>query len=195
MKKLEIVNIYKHNIVYKNVKKVNIKNLVLTMSICLSIMFSFCYMYFVNSDIMNSVKVFNPISELYRDVETASFVSAGSINFIAPIKTERYIINENSIDFIVDESIIISAPESGIICKIGNENNGIKYIKIQHSQNIFSIIKNVDVVGININENVKQGKILATAKQGDTVNFSIEIDGKKVNNLYFNKSFIKWETK
>ena len=59
---------------------------------------------------------------------------------------------------------------------------------------IFSTIKNVKIIGVKVGESVKQGKILATCNKGDVVNFEIEIDNKKVNNLYFNKSFIKWKT-
>lgn len=196
MKKVEIINMYKHNIVYKNIKKVNAKNLAMTMGLCFIIVFSFCYICGVNVFINNSVSVFNPISELYRDVETASFVSAGSINFIAPVNTKLYKINGDSIDFTVDESIVVCAPETGVVSEIERGGNGqSKYIRIQHSDNIFSTIKNVKIIGVEKGEAVKQGKIIGSSNKDDIINFEIIIDGNKASNLYFNKSFIKWKAR
>jgi len=194
MKKVEVVNIYKHNIVYRNIKKINSKNLVASIAICLTIILSFCYMYNINNKVQDSIKVFNPISELYRNVETASFVNnIGSINFIAPIKTENYKINSHSIEFVVEDSCVVCSPERGVVCEIGNYNNASKYIKLQHSNNLFSIIKNINVVGVKEGYNVKQGEVIATVKEKEIIIFEIEVDKKVVGNLYFNKRFIKWK--
>lgn len=193
MKKLEIVNLYKHNIVYKNIKNLHKKQMIISLIVCIISVFSFCYLSVVNNDIKKSVGVFNPISELYRDVETASFVSAGTINFIVPIKTEKYNINLNSIDFEVGASIVVCAPADGIVAEICDNKDGKKCIKIKHGEKLNSVINNVEIVGVKVNDFVKQGKTLATAKVGTVVNFSIIQDDKIVSGLYLNKSFIKWE--
>jgi len=193
MKKIEIVNLYKHNVVYKNIKNLHKKQTLAALVMCVISAFGFCYFNLVNSDIKNSISVFNPISELYRDVETASFVSVGNVNFIVPIKTEKYVVNSNSIDFEVSTSIMVYAPADGVIVEIGDNDNLGRYIKIKHGDTLFSIINNVDIVGVKNNETVKQGKMLATAKVGSIINFSIFKDDKQVSGLYLNKSFVKWE--
>ena len=193
MKKIEIINLYKHNVVYRNIKNFHKKQLLISAILCIVSVFGFSYLSFVNSDVKNAVGVFNPISELYRDVETASFVSVGSGNFIVPIKTEKYTINSNSVDFEVGASIMVYASADGIVEEIGGNASGGKYIKIKHADKLYSIINNVDIVGVKVKDVVKQGKTLATAKVGDVVNFSIIQDGKNVVGLYINKSFIKWE--
>jgi len=195
MKKVEILNLYKHNIVYKNIKNINIKRFVVSFVLCVVAIFSFCYLNNVNSIVQESTNVFNPISELYRDIEVASFVSAGSVNFVVPVKTENYIINNDNIEFEITSSIMIYAPANGIIDEIGNYGQNGKYIKIKHGDKLFSIINNVDVVGVKQGDAVKQGKTLATARIGERVSLSIENEGEIVSGLYLNKSFIKWETK
>ena len=96
MKKMEIISLYKHNIVHKNTKNKQLKLFVYSLIVCLVCVFSYSYLYAINNDVKNSVAVFNPISELYRDVEVASFVSSGNVNFIVPIKTESYKIKSDA---------------------------------------------------------------------------------------------------
>ena len=190
MKRLNIVNLYKHNIVYKNIKHRQINLLIMSLIICMVSIFSFVYMYNVNDVVHDSAKVFNPISELYRDVEVASFVN-GNFSFIVPIKTDQYVIGDNSIEFKVGSSIMVYAPANGVIESIDRSNR--KTIKIKHSENVFSVISNVEIVGVKIGEIVKQGKEIATAKVGETLTFSIEKDGRYINGLYLNKSYVKWK--
>lgn len=193
MKKLQIVSMYKHNIVYKNVKKKQLKLFVYSLIICCVSVFMFTYLYQVNDVIKNSTSVFNPISELYRDVEVASFVNQGNVNFIVPIKTDNYQINLNNISFKVTSSIMIYSPANGIVESINNVNE--KTIVIKHSDSLFSIIKNINIVGVKVGDVVSQGKEIATAKPGDDIIFMIESDGEYVEGLYLNKSFVKWQTK
>lgn len=191
MRKLEIVNLYKHNIVHKNVKNRQPKLFLYSLLMCIVSIMTFVYLSSVNSGIKESTSVFNPISELYRDVEVASFVSANS-NFIVPVKTDKYTINLNSIDFTITSSIMIFSPANGVVDSIYGED--VKVIKIKHSDALYSIIKNVNIVGVKVGDKIKQGKEIATAKVGDIVTLMIENDGTLVEGLHLNKSFIKWET-
>ena len=162
----------------------------MSLIICMVSIFSFVYMYNVNDVVHDSAKVFNPISELYRDVEVASFVN-GNFSFIVPIKTDQYVIGDNSIEFKVGSSIMVYSPANGMIESIDGSNR--KTIKIKHSENVFSVISNVEIVGVKVGEIVKQGKEIATAKVGETLTFSIEKDGRYINGLYLNKSYVKWK--
>ena len=119
MKKANIVNIYKHNIVYKNVKNIQPKRFVISLIVLIISAFGFVYMNNVNETVKSSTNVFNPISELYRDVEVASFVSGGSVNFIVPIKTEKYNVYNDCIQFEVTSSIMVYATASGVVQEVG----------------------------------------------------------------------------
>lgn len=191
MRKLEIVNLYKHNIVHKNVKNCQPKLFLYSLLMCIVSIMTFVYLSSVNNGIKESTSVFNPISELYRDVEVASFVSANS-NFIVPVKSDKYTINLNSIDFTITSSIMIFSPANGVVDSIYGED--VKVIKIKHSDTLYSIVKNVNIVGVKVGDKIKQGKEVATAKVGDIVTLMIENNGTLVEGLHLNKSFIKWET-
>lgn len=191
MKKLEIVNLYKHNIVHKNIKNRQPKLFFYSLLMCIVSIMTFVYLSSVNSGIKESASVFNPISELYRDMEVASFVSSNS-NFIVPVKTDKYTINLNSIDFAITSSIMIFSPANGVVDSIYGKS--VKVIKIKHSDTLYSIVKNVNIVGVKVGDKIKQGKEIATAKVGDVVTLMIENNGTLVEGLHLNKSFIKWET-
>ena len=191
MKKANIVSLYKHNIVHKNTKNLQLKQLIISFVICIISVFSFVYLGIVNKEISTSIKTFNPISELYRDVETASFVSAENLSFIVPIKTEKSIVNSDNIQFEVTSSIMVYATCDGVVCDIGIDN--YKYIKIKHTNELISVITNIDVVGVKVGDVVKQGKEIATVKPNKVCNFYIENNGERVNGLYLNKSFVKWK--
>lgn len=191
MKKLNVVCLYKHNIVHKNVKNYHKKTFIMSMIICMVAVFSFVYLGVVNDTVKLSTNAFNPISELYRDVEVASFVSGGSVSFIVPVKTDKYTVNQDNIVFEVTSSIMVYAPCDGVIEEINIDKN--KYIKIKHSNELYSMIYNVDVVGVKAGDVVKQGKEIATAKPNNSVVFCIINNDKRVENLYLNKSFVKWK--
>ena len=85
---------------------------------------------------------------------------------------------------------MVYSPANGVIESI--DIVGDRVIKIKHSDTLYSIIKNINIVGVKVGDIVTQGKEIATAKLGDDVIFSIESDGKLVEGFYLNKSFIKW---
>jgi hypothetical protein len=191
MKKINIVSLYKHNIVHKNTTKIQAKNFIISLVVCIITVFSFIYLGIVNEDVKISTNAFNPISELYRDVEVASFVSGDNVSFIVPIKTEKYVINLDNIEFTSTSSIMIFASCDGVVEDIGNDK--YRYIKIKHTNELFSVISNVDIVGVKIGNIVKQGQEIATVKPNSKVYFRIENNGELIKGLYLNKSFIKWK--
>lgn len=192
MKKSNIVNLYRHNIVHKNIKLRQPKLCFYSFLICVVFAFLFVYMCNVNMSIDTSVKAFNPISELYREVDVALFVDSANVNFIVPIKTDSYILNNDNIEFKVSSSIMVYAPANGVIESISNGYD--KVIKIKHSDKLFSIIKNVDIVGVKVGDCVKQGMEIATAKPERNIILTIVNDGKNVEGLYLSKSYIKWKS-
>ena len=114
MKGLTIINLYKHNIVHKNVKKFNQKKLLYSCMTFFIIAGTLLYLNQHNISIKKAVASINPISELYREVDYLSFVDATNNNFIVPIKTDEFIQNDNNIKFKVVSSIMIFAPASGV---------------------------------------------------------------------------------
>lgn len=191
MRGLPIINLYKHNIVHKNIKKINQKNFILSLIMFVVITGSLLYLTRVNSYVNDLVTNANPISELYREVDYLSFVDVSSTNIIAPIKTDETTQNSNNIEFKVVASIMIYAPANGVVVGINNGHN--KSIKIRHASDLYSIIENVDIIGVKVGDVVKQGKEIATAEIGSKIKLMIEYKNKIVEGIYLNKNFVKWK--
>lgn len=187
MKKLNIVSFYKHNIVYKNIKHKNIKTFLYSLVSMIIVGTSF-FAVLSAGDFKNVAQTVNPINELYHDVQVATFVSSDVVNFILPVKSSEIENKNDELVISVGDSIMVIAPAGGKIVEAGN-----KVIKIRHTDSVYSLVSGVNVCGVKVGENVKQGKEIATALQGDKVTISIWENNKKVSGLYVYKSFIKWD--
>ncbi len=187
MKKISITAVYKHNIVYKNIKHKNVKTFALAMCVFV--------VMFTLSLLLNPIKIVKsasgPINELYHDVQSATFVSGENITFILPLKTDK-IENKNScLCLTVTDSIMVISPANGEIVEISKDLN--KTIKIKCTNLITISISGVNVCGVTVGQFVKQGKEIATVKQGDIVQVKVFENNKIKDGLYVYKSFIKWD--
>lgn len=141
--------------------------------------------------------IYNPVSSLYNDnsdvVFTNGLLSSENLNFYVPIVGNYELLNDGTIVFTVANSIMVKSPEAGVIKDVGITNNGIKYVKIKHSESIWSLIENVDIVGVKENEIVSRGKDIATAKVGDCVYFQLFENDIKISNIKIESTKIVWE--
>jgi len=141
-------------------------------------------------------QIYNPVSSLYNDNSDVVFTS-GSLNdlsFAVPLMGANYeISSDGTIEFEVIKSIMVKSCEAGVVEDIGVTNNGIKYIKIKHTEEIWSLIENVDIVGVQENDIVKRGQDVATAKEKSKVYFQLYKDNVKITNIKINSAKIIWE--
>ena len=79
-----------------------------------------------------------------------------------------------------------------IVKDVGITNNGIKYIKIKHSESITTLIENVDIVGVEINEFVKRGQDIATAKEGKRVYLQMFNEDIQITNEFLELMHNRW---
>ena len=141
-------------------------------------------------------RIYNPVSSLYNDnsdvVFTNGTLSSENLIFYVPLIANYEIINGDTVVFTVTNSIMVKAPEAGVIKDIGVTNNGIKYIKIKHSETVWSLIENVDIVGVKENEIVSRGKDIATAKENSKVYFQIYENDGRIKNINVQSTKIVW---
>lgn len=196
MKTLELSNICKHEITNnfkKNIKKA--KSKALLMYLCVILLFV------VNTGIntLNIVKNYNiinnPVNSLYNDNSDAVFTNNDKLlNFVIPIKGAiSNIEDDGSISFVVNNSIMVCATESGVVEDVGSTNDYVKYVKIKHTDGIYSILENLDLVGVCVGEIVKSGQDIATAKVGTRVVFKLFDNGTQITNLKLIQSKIVWQ--
>lgn len=196
-KRVAILNIKKNEITVKIKKKSRVH-----FGMCLIIIMAFVLSFsFGSSEIKNigfsMSQIYNPVSSLYNDnsdvIFTNGTITGEMLGFYVPIIANYEIDQSGTITFEISNSIMVKASEAGVIEDIGVTNNGIKYIKIKHSNNIYTLTENIDIIGVQRGEIVKRGQDIATASQGAKVYFQIYKDNKKIPNIKIESTKIVWE--
>ena len=201
--KIKVCSLTKKSIQHLYVKKINKHNFVTFGIMLLMVMLSVLGIKYI--DVFNGydqlcTEIYNPIDALFNDNGGIVFTSKmlnnfnkNNLKFVTPIKCSDISIVDDTINYVIDNSIMIIAPEDGIIKSIGYLPNGEKYIEIAHSKNIVSRLENIYITGVVTGQVVAKGKDIATARMDSVVRFSIYEDGIKISNLKLNKNVITWE--
>ena len=201
--KIKVCSLTKKSIQHLYVKKINKHNFVTFGIMLLMVMLSVLGIKYI--DVFNGydqlcTEIYNPIDALFNDNGGIVFTSKmlnnfnkNNLKFVTPIKCSDISIVDDTINYLIDNSIMIIAPEDGIIKSIGYLPNGEKYIEIAHSKNIVSRLENIYITGVVTGQVVAKGKDIATARMDSVVRFSIYEDGIKISNLKLNKNVITWE--
>lgn len=187
MSSLKVINLIQNNYIYHYKlhtykKKKSIVPTILIFVLSISILYSvkiFSYSY--SEDIISTISyIQNPIDPLYSDMGDIVFTSMGekvvlktSLEFKIPVIYNTYLVNDNNIEFEVASPIIYSM-EKGVVSDIYVIGNNIKCVKIKHNKNTYSVIENVDILGVNIGAFVDKGQKIGTAKIGDKIRVYIE---------------------
>lgn len=198
--RVEILSIKKNIIVYKKREK-RIFNIVFPLCI-LSLIVIMVGSYFrrtvINEVVSNMCYIYNPVNTLYSDNGSIVFASVGivskeSLDFVVPIvTTEAEVENNGNINFMVANSIMVKSIENGVVEEVGVTNDGIKYVVIAHNPDVYSVVENLDILGVEKGDIVKRGQDISTAKVGEYVTVKIFDGGAQVNNLKINQSKIVW---
>lgn len=201
--KIKVCSLTKKSIQHLYVKKINKHNFVTFGIMLLMVMLSVLGIKYI--DVFNGydqlcTEIYNPIDALFNDnggivftSKMLSNINKNNLKFVTPIKCSEISIVDDTINYVIDNSIMIIAPEDGIIKSIGYLPNGEKYIEIAHSKNIVSRLENIYITGVVTGQVVAKGKDIATARMDSVVRFSIYEDGVKISNLKLNKNVIIWE--
>ncbi len=198
MRKVQVLNITKNEIIIR--KPTKLKNHLLIMSLVIIV----SIMAIVSRESMSTIAtsmthVYNPVNSLYNDTSSIVFTSGLAIekellDFIIPIKsTNTNIDSTGVITFKVGNSIMVKSSESGIVESVGITNDGVKFIKIRHSLDISSLLEGVDIVGVGENEVIKKGQDIATAVEGSSVRFTILENNTPISNIKIHQSKIIWK--
>ena len=189
-----ILSLSKNEIIINPKHKKTKNSFLLYSSLCVVALISI--VCFTNSMVLNDfIAVYNPVNSLYNDNSDVVFTGGGltKLEFTLPILGAGITNNSGVIEFFVGKSIMVRATESGIVSDCGTTLNGVKYIKIKHSDSVYSVLENLDIIGVAQFDTVKRGQDIATAKVGETVILKIFENDIPVQNLKINQSKISWE--
>ena len=198
--RVQILSVKRNQII----RKVKRKHLRMVTRLCLVAVISFVTFFSVGgvgvSQLCNSMcYIYNPVNSLYSDNSNIIFTNVNAINkeildFVVPITgAESHITARGDIEFTITNSIMVKTIEGGVVEEVGTTIDGVKYIKILHSLDVYSLIENVDILGVSKGEIVKKGQDIATAKVGHVVVLKLFDGNTQINNLVIKHSKILWE--
>lgn len=200
---LEVINLKERKIIYKNAKKIRIRNF--TIMICFLIFPLSLIMGFSIADyasFKDTIAVFtNPIYPPYSETGNIVFTNGQSyyiedkddLEFISPVKSYETEIVDNKITFTVYSNGIINAAEQGIVTDCGTDKNGVKFIKITHPNSITTTYLNLTNIGVKVGDAVLKGKEIGTIKENEKLLLIINQDNDIVKNITINNNVILWE--
>ncbi len=203
---LEIINLYKHNIVYKTMhKKLSVKNFTFVF-VFLLVTAVFYSINFINAEFYETLQttmsnVYNPVNPLYNEHGGIFFTSSKAlqyngereVSFSLPVLSIKIEYASDYIEFTVGESVIIAAVDEGVVESVTTNEDGTKTVVIKHSKSISSKYVGLDIVGIVPGDIVKAGQELATGRVGSVVRFYVLKNGKPVTNLTISENKITWQ--
>lgn len=191
---LKVVSIIQNKYLYKVYKiKKHKLNLVLSVGVFVLCICSIFGLKTINnnytSDIVSAVTyITNPINPLYSDMGDIVFTSSGGVvllnnksnNFNVPVTYSSYKV-ENGVAEFTPASPLLCSIEQGVVEDIYIIGNNIKCIKIKHSRSVYSVIENVDILGVHIGALVSKGQKLGTVNLNSSIKLCIYVNGEAKN--------------
>lgn len=148
-------------------------------------------------DVVNNIKyIISPITSLYSDKNdlqftwSDSFVVEDGYEFYLPLMSNNIKIVDGNIIIQASLSTIIKPIESGVIESIGDSIDGVRYIKIKHSENLYSIIENIDIISVHTGDYVTRDTIVGTSNINDSIICSLYKDDSRLKNISIYKNKI-----
>lgn len=186
-KKVTLINLTKNEIIIKSRKR-KLNHVTISSFICCFVILAILMFGNLNDNFnKNILSVYSPVNSLYSDnsdiIFTNGNVSLDKLEFTIPIVGGGVENIGGSLKFTIGKSIMVRAIESGVVVDVGQTVDGVKYIKIKHSSEIYSVIENIDIVGVAEFESVKKGQDIATGKVGDAITLKIFKDDMQIKLL------------
>ena len=142
--------------------------------------FNFGEQNFTDSD---AVFVFN---------EKSYFNSKGEVKLFLP-SSESYVLDNGSFSFDSSKNFIIKSSGDGIVKEVGTLDNGLKYIVIKHSNEIFTRYENLKIVGVGENFIVKNVNPIGTTSVEEPLVFRVYKNNKIITNIKIENGELKWD--
>lgn len=142
--------------------------------------FNFGEQNFTDSD---AVFVFN---------EKSYFKSKGEVKLFLP-SSESYVLDNGSFSFDSSKNFVIKSSGDGIVKEVGTLDNGLKYIVIKHSNEIFTRYENLKIVGVGENFIVKNVNPIGTTSVEEPLVFRVYKNNKIITNIKIENGELKWD--
>ena len=196
--KAQVVGIYKRNITYKtlkNKKHFSIRKMsYIAMSLLMFLVLGIGIIDGEYKDILSQVMY--PITSLYSDQNDLQFTWSdsvlveGELAFQMPMLSSDIKVVDGNLIIKSETNAIVKSIEAGVVLEVSSDLYEVRYVKVQHTSSIFSIIENIDIVSVKEGDAVTKNTILGTSKINENVIVSIYENLQKIKSITPNKNMI-----
>ena len=196
--KAQVVGIYKRNITHKtlkNKKHFSIRKMsYIAMSLLMFLVLGIGIIDGEYKDILSQVMY--PITSLYSDQNDLQFTWSdsvlveGELAFQMPMLSSDIKVVDGNLIIKSETNAIVKSIEAGVVLEVSSDLYEVRYVKVQHTSSIFSIIENIDIVSVKEGDAVTKNTILGTSKINENVIVSIYENLQKIKSITPNKNMI-----
>ena len=168
--KLKIISLKYNAIIYKQIKhrkqnrKILFSLVVFAILLCSVFTLKFIDVENVNQVLNTAAYLQNPINPLYSDMGNIVFTDGFNIvrlknkdlDFEVPLIYKNVNQLDNALEFTTSDNLVLTAPEDGVVTDIFMVGTNVKCIKIKHSNNVYSIIANIDNLSLDNGQILKK---------------------------------------
>ena len=90
------------------------------------------------------------------------------------------------------EDNVVRGMECGYVKKIGENNLKQRYIELQHTDKLSSVIYGVDVIGVGVGQYIKKGDLLGTLEKSNTLTIKLFKQGNQIIDVNVVDDHIVW---
>ncbi len=198
---IEIVNITKNHINYIKKTQKNIKNHASARKI-LAIVSVFMFTILTSAYVMIFAKdtryytTFNNLITRNMGMESiideVCGVKESELHFALPIKTTHTEVHDGYIKMTMTEDNVVRGMECGYVKKIGENNLKQRYIELQHTDKLSSVIYGVDVIGVGVGQYIKKGDLIGTLEKNNTLIIKLFKQGSQIIDVNVVDNHIIW---
>ena len=196
--KAQVVGIYKRNITHKtlkNKKHFSIRKMsYIAMSLLMFLVLGIGIIDGEYKDILSQVMY--PITSLYSDQNDLQFTWSdsvlveGELAFQMPMLSSDIKVVDGNLIIKSETNAIVKSIEAGVVLEVSSDLYEVRYVKVQHTSSIFSIIENIDIVSVKEGDTVTKNTILGTSKINENVIVSIYEYLQKIKSITPNNNMI-----
>lgn len=145
-------------------------------------------------------KIFNSFGSEYKNFQDSdavfvfnekNYFKNKELKLVLPIECD-YTLENGVFSFKASENFTIKSSGDGIVKEVGVMENGLKYVLIKHSNNIYTRYENLKIVGVGKNFLVKNINCIGTSSVDNPLKFMVYNNDKIIENIKIENGEIKW---
>ncbi len=198
VKRVKIVAIYRHKILYRNNREIHKKEMIASAVLFVMLMLSAIFLRVQDSSMSQAVSqaftnISDPTFPLYGDMSELVHTNGSIIpEFKLPVIGSKVEVINGDINITIADNNTIKSTHAGRIRMIGIDD-GKRYVQIMYDNDLSTIIYNMDVIGVKTGDVVAANSILGTAEKGQVITVQVLYCDDPIENVWLKNGRILWK--